>query len=127
MLTPASKLLIVEDDEDIRETLAELLSLEGFDVMTATNGKDALDQLEQAAVLPNLIILDLMMPVMDGPAFRSQQCLNPVLAAIPVVVMSADGRLEARQAEMKTADFLRKPVDINRVLAVVHKHCTQTN
>lgn len=123
MLMQPSKLLIVEDDEDIRETLAELLALEGFAVLTATNGKDALDQLSALETLPSLIILDLMMPVMDGPTFRAQQCLVPRLADIPVVVMSADGRLEARQAEMKTADFLRKPVDINRVLTVVHKHC----
>jgi CheY-like chemotaxis protein len=95
--------LIVDDDRDIRETLGELLVDEGFGVEAAWNGETALARLE-AGFRPDVIILDLKMPVMDGPTFRALQRSHAALANIPVVGLSA--------APVAEADFeiLRKPL-----------------
>src|SRR5438046_2792257 len=85
------KILVVEDDPYIRESIQELLELESYTVACAANGKEALDYLEKIGNgLPQLILLDLMMPVMDGFEFRRQQVTSPVLSKIPLIVMSAD-------------------------------------
>ena len=81
-------ILIVEDDEDLREMMAQLLALEGFKAETAANGREALAYLALGD-RPDVILLDLMMPVMDGWEFRRQQVTDPALAAVPVVVLSA--------------------------------------
>ena len=93
-----NRILVVEDDGDVREALVQLLEFEGYRVTSATNGRDAIDQL-RAGAAPNLILLDLMMPVMDGPQFRAAQLGDPGLAAIPVIVLSAHsaGREKAAQ------------------------------
>jgi CheY-like chemotaxis protein len=103
------KVLIVDDDRDIREVLGELLTDEGFDIEAAWNGAEAMKRL-QAGLRPNVIILDLMMPVMDGLAFRAEQKQNPELADIPVIGVTA--------APSDDADFecLRKPVKLATLL-----------
>ncbi|MBC7545053.1 MAG: response regulator, partial [Candidatus Sericytochromatia bacterium] len=83
-------ILIVEDDIDIRETLAEILADEGYSVASAANGLDAISYLQTEA-MPCVILLDLMMPVMSGWEFRAKQQQDPTLAGIPVVVLSGDG------------------------------------
>ena len=80
-------ILLVDDDSDLREALAELLVDEGFQVTQAANGQDALESLEEEKA--DLIVLDYMMPVMSGPEFREQQRARPALADIPVVLLSA--------------------------------------
>jgi len=80
------KILVVEDDEDAREAMVALLQMKGYRAVPAGNGREALDYLDQAAA-PDLIILDLWMPVMDGWHFRSEQIKNPRLAHIPVIVV----------------------------------------
>src|SRR5690606_10740757 len=92
------KILIVEDDPEIREALVELLESEGYWVDCKINGQDALDYLQEEASprgkgLPSIILLDLMMPVMDGWRFRAEQQKDPVLNQVPIVVMSADSNL----------------------------------
>src|SRR5580692_3619591 len=92
MLEGASKLiLVVEDDEVIRGTIMEILEEEGYSSMGAQNGKEALTMLAAAKKLPGLILLDLMMPVMDGWSFRDEQKKNRFFSEIPVVVVTADG------------------------------------
>jgi two-component system, chemotaxis family, chemotaxis protein CheY len=81
------RILLVDDDSDLREALAELLIDEGFEVTEASNGRDALELLEEQTA--DLIILDYMMPVMSGPEFRAQQLARPAFASIPVVLLSA--------------------------------------
>ena len=108
--------LIVEDDADIRELLSSVLVLEGYPVVTAADGAEGLEQLRTAH--PALVLLDLMMPSMDGWEFRRLQMLDPALAGVPTVILSGDGRLEAKAASLGTS-FLRKPVDLDELLSVV--------
>jgi CheY-like chemotaxis protein len=112
--------LIVEDDEDLREMMAQLLTLEGFDAATVANGREALDYLNRSTK-PELILLDLMMPVMDGWEFRRQQKADPALAPVPVIVLSALD--QSRAANVDAAAFLKKPLDFDRLLALVRTYC----
>ena len=112
--------LIVEDDEDLREMMAQLLSLEGFHSATVANGREALQYLQDAEK-PQVILLDLMMPVMDGWEFRRQQKADPQIAPVPVIVLSA---LDQRRAAPVEAEaFLNKPLDFDRLLELVRDHC----
>ena len=112
--------LIVEDDVDTREMLGRFLELEGYQVETAENGKRALDRLDEG-VSACVIVLDLMMPVMDGWQFRQEQVRRASLADIPVIVVSAAGRerLERIQADA----YLSKPVDLDELLGCVTQLC----
>jgi CheY-like chemotaxis protein len=122
-MTDAGRILLVEDDTAIREVLAEALRGEGFEVTCASNGAEALRRLGDGATTPGVILLDLMMPVMDGWSFRAAQRRDPRLTDIPVVVLSADA--EGTLANLAPAAFLAKPYDLDRLLAVVGRYCTR--
>ncbi len=113
--------LIVEDDADLREMMAQLLSLEGFKARSASNGRDALDYMHESGDRPDVILLDLMMPVMDGWEFRRYQQQDPELAGIPVVVLSALD--PSRAGDLHPDAFLKKPLDFDRLLDIVRRHC----
>lgn len=113
-------ILIVEDDADLREMMAQLLTLEGFRTEAVANGRDALDYLRKGDP-PDLILLDLMMPVMDGWEFRRRQREDPALATVPVVVLSALD--QTRAADLGGTAFLKKPLDFDRLLDLVRQHC----
>lgn len=115
-------LLLVEDDDDVRESVTAVLTEEGFEVTTAFHGEDALRYLRSAPSRPRLILLDLMMPVMDGWAFRTAQLEDPALADIPVVILSAttDVRQHARQLQVE--DYLVKPLDVPLLLNTIERH-----
>lgn len=115
------KILVVEDDRDIRKNLTKLLESEGYSVDVAENGRIALDQLHQSADLPALIILDLMMPIMDGFQFRDEQRKFARLSSIPVAIMTADGHIEEKKIRANANAALRKPADIDAILKMV-KH-----
>ncbi len=112
--------LIVEDDSDLREMMAQLLTLEGFQSAAVANGKDALRYLS-AGDTPNVILLDLMMPVMDGWEFRRVQQADPVLSRVPTIVLSALDQTRAH--DLKPAAFLKKPLDFDRLLQLVREYC----
>ncbi|HSN28564.1 MAG TPA: response regulator [Kofleriaceae bacterium] len=114
--------LVVEDDPDIRATLCEALEDNGYKAVAASNGVEALDYLRGANDRPCLILLDLMMPVMDGQTFREQQRADQALADIPVVVVSAYRDLDKYRAELAT-DCLSKPVRLDTLLQTARKHC----
>jgi CheY-like chemotaxis protein len=117
------RILIVEDDAAIRQTVAELLEEEGYEVECAVNGADALARLERSSV-PGLILLDLTMPVMDGWSFRATQRRDPRLAGIPTVVVTASQPGdEAAMAALAPDAFLAKPFDLDRLIATVHRLC----
>src|SRR5690349_23695253 len=92
-----TSVLVVEDDFDLRDALVPILEYEGHRVVSAANGKEALERLRTMPP-PSLILLDLMMPVMDGEQFRAQQLRDPALASIPVVIVSAHASAEERAA-----------------------------
>jgi CheY-like chemotaxis protein len=114
--------LIVEDDEDLREMMAQLLTLEGYQTTTVANGREALQYLHDGEK-PHLILLDLMMPVMDGWEFRRQQQADPALAPVPVIVLSALD--QARASTLQAEAFLKKPLDFDRLLSLVRTYCPQ--
>jgi CheY-like chemotaxis protein len=116
--------LIVEDDGDLREMMAQLLSLEGYRTQTVANGLEALRFLERND-RPDVILLDLMMPVMDGWEFRRRQVQDPRIAGVPVVVLSAVD--PSRTSELGGASFLKKPLDFDRLLELVKRFCTRSD
>ena len=113
---------VVEDDVDTRDMLGRFLELEGFQVEVAANGRQALDRLSSGMQPPCVILLDLMMPVMDGWQFRRQQVLDQSLAAIPVIVVSAAGR--DRISGIDANAYLSKPVDLDQLLEQVTQYCS---
>jgi CheY-like chemotaxis protein len=112
------RILIVEDDLDVREALTQVLEFEGYSVVGATNGQEALDRL-RAGDHPSLILLDLMMPVMDGLQFRAAQLRDPSLARIPVIVISADGKVDQKVASLGVAGYMKKPLDVDSLLELI--------
>jgi len=118
---PGRSILVVEDDNDIREALSQVLQDEGYQVGEAANGQEALDRLHNGCH-PDLIVLDLMMPVMDGWQFRREQQRDPELAGIPVVVVSADGSVRQKAASIGATSYVKKPIDFATLLDVVGQH-----
>ena len=111
--------LVVDDQEAIRDTLQVALDDEGFTVECASNGREALDILERWT--PCVILLDLMMPVMDGWAFCEEQRRTGNLT--PVVLLSAAGGLEDEQRALGAAAVIAKPFDIDRVISTIERVC----
>lgn len=111
-------ILVIEGNDAMRERLRSTLELEGFAVEAAANGQEALDRLE-AGLRPCVIVMDLMMPAMNGFEFRRQQLRNPELVRIPVITYSgfADVRAGARQAVAEPQQ------DVDGILALVRRHC----
>jgi CheY-like chemotaxis protein len=111
-------ILVVDDDEDIREFVSMALRLEDYPVETAAHGAEALRKVRQDP--PSLVLLDLMMPVMDGWKFV-QTCRNEGLCQqVPVVVMSASARAQAAE-ELQAHAFLAKPFDLDELFQVVQR------
>ncbi len=121
-----SKILVVEDERAQREALAEVLSRLGYEVQCAANGSEALDLMRHSESLPGLILLDLMMPVMDGWEFRAQQRKDRTLADVPVVVLSALDDAAKKKVQDGAAAFLSKPLRWQALLPVVERYCGTT-
>lgn len=118
----AHRVLVVEDDLEIRESLMEILEEYGYEPLGAENGLEALDKLRAPGPHPCLIFLDLMLPKMDGRAFRQEQLRSPELASIPVVVISAF-RDVAQIAEEMNAELLKKPFKLDELVGVTRRYC----
>jgi CheY-like chemotaxis protein len=115
--------MIIDDDASVREDYAELLREEGYQVVTAANGREALDQLE-ATSAPSLILLDLKMPVMDGWKFHRELADNPELSNVPVVLLSGSSDVYEEASRMAADDFLLKPVPVRELLGTVEQYCS---
>ena len=119
---PAPPILVVEDSVEVRRSLEWLLRVEGYAVVTAVHGADALRKL-QAGLQPCLILLDLHMPEMDGFEFRKRQLEDPQLAEMPVVVYSDIRDPVAVIKQLKPTAYVEKPLDLDKLLTVVEAHC----
>ena len=118
------RVLIVEDEKDIRESLSELLEAERFVVSQAENGQLALDALAEMQVLPHVILLDLMMPIMDGEQFRREQLADARLAPIPIVIMSAARDIAEVGERMQAFAVLKKPMSIDVLVEKLREAAT---
>jgi CheY-like chemotaxis protein len=112
--------LLVEDDLDIAEAILDVLMDEGYEVAHATNGLEALDLL-RTEPKPAVILLDLMMPGMDGPHFREVQLSDPQLSEIPVVVVSADRMIEQKAHQLGISEFVAKPLHPQQLVSIVER------
>ena len=112
------RILVVDDDEGVREAMVGILQTMGYSVASAINGKEALDYLRDAAT-PDLIISDLAMPVMDGRQFRREQVKDPRLARVPVIVLSA----LSDRTDIDANEIFIKPVDVDILLATIDRYC----
>lgn len=113
-------ILFVEDDDDIRDSLADLLRGEGYEVHVAANGEEALEYLHQPGRDPCLVLLDLMMPVLNGWQVVEILRTEDRVATLPVVVLSA---ADAASSPAEARGFIRKPVDVDLLLAMVRRYC----
>jgi CheY-like chemotaxis protein len=114
-------ILVVEDDLDIRESMTEILEDRGYEVSTAADGVQALQRLAEGARKPDLILLDLMMPNMNGLEFREEQLKSAEHAAIPVAIISADGNIKEKAQRVRVDGFLRKPLKIEPLMDMVEQ------
>jgi two-component system, chemotaxis family, chemotaxis protein CheY len=116
----APNVLIVDDDADIRDAFQEVLEMEGYDAVACANGQEALKHLRQAAPRPALILLDLMMPEMNGAEFLVELKRSlPEAGKIPIVILSAVGE---RAQIPEGLPFIRKPIDLDTLLSTIKKH-----
>lgn len=120
MTTVRGHVLLVDDDADIREMLPLLLASYGYRTEVAAEGAEALAVLKAGGAPTCLVLLDLMMPGMDGYQFRAAQLADPALADLPVVVLTGADRPDAAALG---APILVKPVDLDDLLDVVRAHC----
>ncbi len=111
-------ILLVEDDFDVRETIAEVLGDEGYQVVTAADGQQALDQLRDG-LRPFAILLDLMMAGMNGFQFRAAQRADPTIASIPVIVLTADRQVDQKAEALDADAYVKKPTQLEDLLAVL--------
>jgi CheY-like chemotaxis protein len=118
----AKTVLVVEDEHAIRETLQEALLLEGYRVVTAVNGKDGLERIREFP-RPHVVLLDMIMPVMDGRQFLDELMADSALSPIPVLVVSATADMKS-SAGAKA--FVKKPPDLNDLLDLVAKYAWNT-
>lgn len=117
--TESRRVLVVDDESSIRDVLSMALEDEGYDVRTAPNGREALNTLE--TWLPHVIVLDLMMPVMDGWTFRSEQRSRGNAAQVPVVVLSAARDVHTHAESLHASEVVPKPFDLEHLLGVVDR------
>ena len=119
-------ILIVDDDKDIRTSLTDVLEDENYQVASASDGMEALRYLHTHPA-PALILLDWMMPNCDGACFRRQQREDPELASIPVVLLTADARVDSKLAEISVTEYVAKPVRLEKLLAIIARHAGPPN
>ncbi|MGZ3724115.1 MAG: response regulator [Bdellovibrionales bacterium] len=118
------EILIIDDDESIRETLKFALESVGYQVFDAGNGREAIDLLARIP-RPQLILLDMMMPVMDGREFATLMANEPKLMNIPIVLLTA--AVDRAKTIEHAAGILKKPLDLNSLLETVQRYCGSEN
>jgi CheY-like chemotaxis protein len=115
-------ILVVDDDPDVRDAIASVLGDEGYGVTSVGNGREALEHLHRRT-RPSLILLDMMMPEMDGWLFRQELKKSPELSSIPIVILSAHGNVRDAALALGAADYLRKPLQLDSLLEIAERYC----
>ena len=115
-------ILVVDDDPDVRDAIASVLGDEGYGVTSVGNGREALEHL-QHRTRPSLILLDMMMPEMDGWLLRQELKKSPELASIPIVILSGHGDVRDAALALGAVDYLRKPLRIESLLEIAERYC----
>ena len=115
------EVLVVDDDYDIREALTDFLRHEGYAVEEASNGQEALKRLK-GRLGPDLILLDLMMPIMNGWQFCAEYARSSSPPTVPVVIMTGDDSIERKADSVGAAGYLKKPIDLDTLLDTVERH-----
>lgn len=118
-----STVLVVDDDAGIRAALVDILTDEGYVVDSAPDGQAALELLWEQTNRPALVLLDLMMPRMNGWQLRAEQRRDPMLADIPVVVISAGANVREQLEALDVVDYLPKPIAYDRLVDLVARYC----
>jgi CheY-like chemotaxis protein len=121
---PRKTVLIVDDDWDILDAIKDILEGEGFEAVVTQNGQAGLDYLGDHPP-PGVILLDWNMAPMNGAAFLAELALRPPSSGIPVVLLTADLRVESKANHGRFVDYLRKPVDLEKLIAIVGRYCAQ--
>ena len=114
--------LLVEDDRDLHEAMTAILDAEGYRVVGAYDGQEAIDRLREG-VRPSVIMLDLMLPRKDGRQFRAEQLADPRLADIPVIAYSGDSRVADVARELGVRHWFQKPVNFGSLLEAIAIYC----
>jgi CheY-like chemotaxis protein len=117
------RILVVEDEADIRESLALLLAQEGYEVVEASDGEEGLARLRGGGPRPCAILLDLHMPRKDGEEFRREQLEDAAIADIPVILLSGIAPAELRRRRIPASAIVRKPIDVHHLGAVLKALC----
>ena len=115
-------ILVVDDQPEIRSMFTALLQEEGYSVVCAANGREALDYLRRTDELPRLILLDLAMPIMTGWDFLREQERDLTLAAIPVILMTAGGHFDQKGVDVYASHYIHKPTELTVVLDAIKYH-----
>jgi len=118
---PNRAVLVVEDDADLGDVVSMVLEASGYEPVLAKDGREALERLR--TMRPGVILLDLMMPGMNGWELRAEQLRDPKLRAVPVVVMTGDGNAASKAAALDAADYLQKPIDVPKLLQMMARYC----
>lgn len=120
-------IFVIEDEKDIRESLMEAIESEGYSAISASNGRDAILMFEEEdkipVKMPDLILLDHLMPFMNGASFLERAKKNQRLAKIPVILMTADHRMAQKAATFGADGHLHKPLELDDLFATIEKHC----
>ncbi len=119
-------IFIIEDEKDIRDSIAEAVESEGYSTISASNGRDAIlmfdENSEKAVKMPDLILLDYLMPHLNGAGFLEQAKKNKRLAKIPVVMITADRKSAQKASDFGVAGHLHKPLELEDLFAAIERH-----
>lgn len=112
--------LVIDDDLDILANVREIFEMEDYHVLSASNGREAIEILGKLSdhELPNLILLDYMMPILNGDGFNTERLKIPRLCSIPVVLMTANGNINMIMNDVDVDAYIDKPMDINQMLRI---------
>jgi CheY-like chemotaxis protein len=125
LLVATPTVLVVDDDPDVRDSVVDVLQAEGYVTLAAGNGLEALRLLRDSKIgPPDVILLDLLMPVMDGWTFLAERLKQPTVAAIPVIIMSAYGAPHESNTALANETFLKKPVELATLLQEIERVVT---